>query len=257
MEVIAGGSAQGCDSVVTVNLFLLDVPESILEMTICPGASITVNGTVYGENRRTGTEILPGAAGNGCDSVIQVRIEVDSLLLTGIPRDTVWRIRKGQTVQLGLGFGFVPDRINWSPAEGLSCSDCPNPQATPASSVTYSAVIEHAGCTALHTVQMEVDDRVQWFAPNAFSPNDDGINDRFTIFTDVEEAPRIVLMRIFDRWGGVVFEGKDMVPGDESSGWDGKTRGKSCNSGVYMFVAEVETAFGEVLLFNGDILLLR
>ena len=255
-ETITGGSANGCDSVITVSLSFLPASESILEQTICPGAIIIVNGTTYGENRLSGTEVLTGAAANGCDSIVQVRLTLDSRL-AGLTRDTLLRIIRGQTVELGAGLNFIPDRITWTPATGLSCSDCPNPVAAPAASTTYTALIELGGCVATRVVQVSVDERIPVYAPNAFSPNDDGINDRFTLYADAGLALRIAVLRIFDRWGGMVFEGKDLEPGVEASGWDGKTRGKPCNAGMYFFAAEVVIGEGLPVVLSGEVNLLR
>ncbi len=255
-ETIAGGSANGCDSVVTVNLSLLPVPEFTMEQTICPGASLVINRTVYDETRLNGTEILAGAAANGCDSIVQVHLTVNDLL-AGLGRDTILRITRGQTAEIGPGLSFTPDRITWTPATGLSCSDCPNPVAAPASNAVYTALVEHQGCTATLVVRITVIERLPVYAPTAFSPNDDGINDRFTLYADAQEVPRIALLRVFDRWGGLVFEGKEIPPGETGSGWDGKAHGRDCPMGTYIYMAEVQTASGDTAVLKGEVNLLR
>ena len=63
------------------------------------------------------------------------------------------------------------------------------------------------------------------FVPNSFSPNNDGINDTFTVVTaNLSEFSMIV----FDRWGEIIFRSED-----PKSGWDGKYKGILCESGVY------------------------
>jgi len=74
-ERIAGGSVGGCDSLVEVQLDFYPPAAGVLERTICRGASLTVNGTVYDESRPRGTELLAGAAANGCDSLVEVRLK--------------------------------------------------------------------------------------------------------------------------------------------------------------------------------------
>ncbi len=334
--VIPGAGAQGCDSTVTINLRLLPAPEYNLNRSICPDEQLIVNGTVYNAQRTSGVEIFPGAAANGCDSIVRIQLSIDTLALDielqaancspqeggriviqsvsggtppysmavnagatqalgPLPRvlnglapgsyqllfsddnrcvvqqqviipdsvlfrlqpDTTIRLRPGQSVSLGPEWGFVPESVRWSPAEGLSCSDCPNPSTTPSADKTYQLTAMHQGCTAQQRVQLMVLSEPPVYAPNAFSPNGDGINDHFTLYADVEEAPRVLLLRIFDRWGGMVYEGRDIVPGDEATGWDGKVRGKDCSAGTYLFAAEVETAFGEVIPVQGAFQLLR
>jgi gliding motility-associated-like protein len=67
------------------------------------------------------------------------------------------------------------------------------------------------------------------FIPNAFTPDGDGNNDEFKV---KGEGLSIVDFRlsIFDRWGGQVFESKDV-----EKGWDGKKNGKDCPGGVYVY----------------------
>ncbi len=86
--------------------------------------------------------------------------------------------------------------------------------------------------------------------PNAFSPNDDGFNDQFTAFFDC--PPLEYQMRIFDRWGELVFETDDV-----SQGWDGDFRSEPMQTGVYIWVVDYTNNAGEVLQKKGDLVLLR
>jgi len=67
------------------------------------------------------------------------------------------------------------------------------------------------------------------FIPNAFTPDGDGVNDVFRV---VAEGSRIeeLELRIYDRWGGMVFESSGI-----ENGWDGKKAGKDCPGGVYVY----------------------
>jgi CHU_C Type IX secretion signal domain len=78
VEVIPGGSSNGTDSIFKVNLIYLDPVERDVVYTICDGDTIVVNGTAYHAANYEGTEVYPGAAANGCDSIehIQVFLEV-------------------------------------------------------------------------------------------------------------------------------------------------------------------------------------
>ncbi|WP_363325393.1 gliding motility-associated C-terminal domain-containing protein [Phaeodactylibacter sp.] len=86
--------------------------------------------------------------------------------------------------------------------------------------------------------------------PTAFSPNGDGINDYFFPQGDGFE---LIIMRIFDRWGGLVFEGNR-----NHSIWDGQMNGKPVTSGLYPYVAQFrELASGRTVARQGHVLLLR
>ncbi len=69
-----GGSYTGCDSIVNINLTYNETPVFDLTDTLCPGATINVRGTTYGENLRTGTEIFPAATSAGCDSTVNINL---------------------------------------------------------------------------------------------------------------------------------------------------------------------------------------
>ena len=67
------------------------------------------------------------------------------------------------------------------------------------------------------------------YIPNAFSPNDDGRNDQFLPY------PNCVIgeynMKIFNRWGKLVFESDDI-----DKGWDGKANGELLLSDVFVYI---------------------
>ncbi len=69
-EVIPGGAVGGCDSTVVINL--TPAAQGMLETTLCDYEIVEVNGTVYDKNNPTGTEILAGAAADGCDSLVYI-----------------------------------------------------------------------------------------------------------------------------------------------------------------------------------------
>ncbi len=74
-ETLIGVSANGCDSVVNVNLDFFAPAVFDLNQTLCADESITINGTVYDQNNPTGTETLAGASINGCDSVVSINLD--------------------------------------------------------------------------------------------------------------------------------------------------------------------------------------
>jgi gliding motility-associated-like protein len=87
------------------------------------------------------------------------------------------------------------------------------------------------------------------YLPNVFSPNNDGYNDVFYLRG---ESISQMDLKIYNRWGELVFESNDL-----SIGWDGKYKGKEYAEGVYFYVAEVTFANGEVQEKKGSITLIR
>ena len=72
METLGNGSINGCDSIISVNLTYNDEVIEMLEPTLCPGSSITVNGEIYDTNNPSGSETFPNGSVLGCDSTVVI-----------------------------------------------------------------------------------------------------------------------------------------------------------------------------------------
>ena len=83
------------------------------------------------------------------------------------------------------------------------------------------------------------------------------MNDIFLVFSNPEAGAKISFLRIFDRWGGLVFERNDINPNDPQFGWNGVHRGKFVNPGVYVFAVQLIYPDGLVENLTGDITLTR
>ncbi|MEL6639098.1 MAG: gliding motility-associated C-terminal domain-containing protein [Bacteroidota bacterium] len=173
----------------------------------------------------------------------------------------------GPDVTVTLGFDTDlnaeagPDGLvtgyRWEPAGSLTCADCPDPTATAPGTTTYSVeVFNAAGCTADDEVTVIVREDRPIYIPNAISPNGDGVNDFFTLYGG-PAADKIDLLRVFNRWGALVFEGRDLALGDEQRGWDGRFKEQFVGPDVYTFYAKVSFIDRVVLLFEGSINIIR
>ncbi len=87
-ETFINGGANGCDSIVTINLTILPAPTGSETSTICNNESITVNGTVYDATNPTGTEVFANGGVNGCDSTVTISLNVLSAV-TGSETSTI------------------------------------------------------------------------------------------------------------------------------------------------------------------------
>lgn len=85
--------------------------------------------------------------------------------------------------------------------------------------------------------------------PNAFTPNGDGLNDCFGIRKWGDA--RNVYFAIYNRWGDLVFETRDM-----NECWDGNYKGKQANAGNYVFYVIADTPCGKMNK-KGNVVLIR
>ena len=194
----------------------------------------------------------------GCRETIEVEV----------PQPPQLQVNAGPDLSIELGLStdlraiVVPSsrlvRYKWTPADStLSCFDCPRPSARPLLTTTYTvSVQDSSGCSALDDVELKVLKIRPIFIPNVFSPNGDGLNDYFAIFGN-QAAFSVKELRIYDRWGGQVFEGKNIPLNAENQGWDGTFDGKQLNPDAFTFYAIIRFIDGEEVLYKGSVTLVR
>ena len=156
-------------------------------------------------------------------------------------------------------FGFNNPVFSWStdsPSEEL-CLDCPRPIVRPLFTTVYELELQDslATCNLQDSIVITVTKDREVFAPNAFSPNGDGLNDFFTLYS---KGPVIIRrLEIFNRWGDLVFLADEMDTNNEQLGWNGFFKNEIMNTGVYVWQAELEFLDGVVEQKFGDVLLVR
>jgi len=149
-------------------------------------------------------------------------------------------------------------QITWTPTEGLSCSDCLNPLISPVQTMLYRLTVENKnGCADDATILVRVNKDGGIYIPNAFSPNGDGVNDKFMIYGKPEGVVEIKTFLVFSRWGETVWEYHHFSPNDPAAGWDGTHRGQTMNPAVFAYFAIIEFIDGTVKLYEGDVTLTR
>ncbi len=146
----------------------------------------------------------------------------------------------------------------WTPVEGLSCADCPNPVIdTPIVNQYNLKVINEFACQDSASVEVFIDEESLIYFPNAFSPNDDGINDYFQVFPNCSVAS-IDEFRVFDRFGGMVYslKGADKFS-DPRMFWNGWDEFVGANPGVYVWFLKMTLIDGTKRSFEGDVNVFR
>jgi gliding motility-associated-like protein len=115
----------------------------------------------------------------------------------------------------------------------------------------YKVTIENAViCSTTDSVLMLYCD-LSLRMPNAFTPNNDGLNDLFRPVTQFEKITSF-RMDIFDRWGRNIFETQNII-----QGWNGTIEGKPAPAGVYMYTISFKNPSGVTKILKGTFTLVR
>ncbi|MEO0627329.1 MAG: gliding motility-associated C-terminal domain-containing protein [Bacteroidota bacterium] len=260
LQTAAG--TNGCDLETTLILTENPIEAQLIEDAFCEGDTYVFNGREFTES---GTYLITeaGGAANGCD------LET-SLILT--ERETAANIDaavntlvQGQSVRLFPALSVTDTSnlaISWQPAASLSCSNCLNPLATPQENTTYTlTVIDEFGCLYLSDISITVINLLndnQVYIPNAFSPNEDGVNDDFRpFFKDPSQVSIINKFQVFSRWGDLVHSAEEVATNSPDIAWDGKFRGRRMNGAVFVYQLQFTTAEGRTQILSGDVMLTR
>lgn len=248
-------AANGCDSVVTVAALEPLMSNSTSEdIQICSGETALVFGQPVGT---PGSYSQTYTGSNGCDSIHTVNLTVTADLVLGFTGDIT--INYGETVVLNpIVNASASLTYQWNEDPTLSCTDCQNPVASPEATTVYTLTIFNGdNCTAMADIRVFVEKNFGVYVPNSFSPNGDGINDVFMVFSDGRSVSQVKTFSVFSRWGETVFVGTNIPPDQAAFGWDGSHRGEELDPAVFAWFAEVEFIDGTTKLFKGDVTLVK
>ena len=168
----------------------------------------------------------------GCRREFGLLLEPPSPLFLALPANA--RISLGDSLMIAATTNAVAPAISWHPPDFLDCATCLSPVARPLRTITYEvSLTDSLGCAVAGSVTLYVHQGNSLYVPNAFSPNGDGINDHLVVYADAS-VEELLYLRIFDRWGSLVFERRSFAPNEETQGWDGTIGGRSAPAGIYL-----------------------
>lgn len=110
-------------------------------------------------------------------------------------------------------------------------------------------VSNSAGCKVSDSLNVIEDCLGDILFPNAFTPNEDGINE---VFIGVGSIPENFNLKIYNRWGEVIFETNNF-----NQGWDGKYKDHFAHDGIYVYQANFTVSNNDPVEKTGRILLIR
>jgi gliding motility-associated-like protein len=276
--LVTGTSTHGCaasDSISISVKFPFEIQVSKRD-TLCAGNStmLTVSGGekyVWSPAASLNNPALANPVATPTESVSYRVIASDNMGCyqdTGFVPVTVYSIPtvdagNDKTINVGKTIELLPvvsndvTMVNWSPTSGIFRNSYPGISVKPNESLEYTVEVSNrGGCMARDRVTVNVlcnDANV--FIPNTFSPNGDGANDIF--FIRGSGVFQIKVLKIFNRWGEVVFERSNTFANNSSSGWDGSFNGKKLLPDIYVYTVAIVCDNNSILTYKGNIALLR
>jgi gliding motility-associated-like protein len=206
---------------------------SIKDSAVC-----SVNGFV------SPTDTLRDVCGNDSAFVTYRPVVISSPFENLKKIDTIF---EGETIILpSAGNGT----ISWDPHPTLSCTDCPNPTASPVTTTVYTArnsLALDCSVTGQFTVVVLKDAVVH--IPTGFTPNGDGRND---FFGPIGKVPEGYSLQVFNRNGEVVFKSSSMY-----DRWNGKFKGADQPTGVFIYLVTYKDMQGKLFQKKGTMVLIR
>lgn len=275
---VTGTSAQGCTAEDFVNITVIQ-PTTVTTtstQTICIGQSIQLNATgtaQYSWSPSTGlnnpnipnpiatpatttTYTVTGSDAKNCFTSTE-RATILVLPYPTVNAGSDVTVPVGTPVPLNPVTSGTGNQYQWTPAAGLSCANCPNPIAQPKVTTSYKLTVTNAGgCSASDAMTITVlCGANNLFMPNTFSPNGDGSNDVY--YPRGKGIQTVRSLRIFNRWGEMVYRRENFNANDPSAAWDGRYQGKALPPDVFVYMIDVVCENQTIVTVKGDIALIR
>jgi gliding motility-associated-like protein len=156
-------------------------------------------------------------------------------------------IIKGTSTQIMAVATGQDVNYSWAPAVFIDNAQALQPIVNPPQDTSYVlTVVSNQGCgTATDTMRVYVYKDI--YIPNAFSPNNDGLNDTWLI--PALRAYSEYTISVYNRYGQLIFYTKN-----NSKAWDGKFKGMPQPVGVYVYMVEIKDV---EKIFKGTLMLVR
>ena len=268
-------SSGGCDSLVTLTLTVHPMSTEETYLETCAGAPVVFEGDTL---TVSGTYTAQFQTVNGCDSTAILYLTVhpayDQIDIVQACDVYTWPVNgqtytqstvitdQGQTVH-GCDSStqlILTIHPSWKQVDSVTTTDpnylWPVNQSVYTQTGTYVANgTTSAGCDSVHILHLILL-RTGIYIPTAFSPNNDGINDRFTIYGG-SDLVLIESMTIYDRWGNKLATYADLPPGNPEYGWDGKSRDQPLDPGVYVFTGTLLMSDESQRLVKGEVTVVK
>lgn len=240
-------AASSCDSIIKLDLIVNPTYDEEVNADICQGESY-----MFGDKRLTTTGIYNETLQtiNGCDSVVRLTLNVhplyDTTVIDSICGGETYVFGNLELTESGIYTNTLQTENGCDSIVKLYLTFLPTYNDTikayiPVGSVynrngfyeSDSGIYQHFdytqfGCDSVTTLVLKIESNTI-FVPNAITPVSEDKNSIFTVYP-MDENIEIESLKIFFRWGELVYETKDI-----KQGWDGKYKGEYCQQGAYVY----------------------
>jgi gliding motility-associated-like protein len=147
--------------------------------------------------------------------------------------------------------------VDWQPTGNLFRNNYTDITVKPTQNTEYTVEVKNrGGCAARDRVTVFVIcDGTNFFIPNTFSPNGDGVNEIF--YPRGTGLFKIKNFKIFNRWGELMFEKNSFDANNPTYGWDGNFKGIQLNPDVFIYTIDIICNNKSVLTYKGNVALVR
>jgi len=247
-------STFGCDSTVTLQITIEDQITNYLEATICDGEVYEIDGEIY---QTTGLYEIVYENALGCDSILYFNLivldspdasfsySIVNITEDGVEIDFFDNSEGATSNSWNFGNGNLLENSSTS-TQTYDNTEATNYQTTLIVSNDY-------GCEDTVIRIISVVPELNVYVPNTFTPNGGKFNTVFLPIITGDINPQIFNMKIFNRWGEIIFETNNV-----KKGWDGLHNGTPAVEGTYIWVIEFTQLSNKIpVVYKGHINLLR
>jgi gliding motility-associated-like protein len=243
-----------------------------IDFKTCPGDSVFIDASLYGIQYKwsdgdtspkkwisSPSEITMKASSLCETKIIDFSVSNDLATVNIVPDSII--IDLGDQVFIVSEYQNIDNKVifEWKAEnnEYIDCTSCKDIYLTPLFSGFFTLQMTNdQGCVVFDKVYIRVKKDRSIYSPNIISANRDGNNDVFFLSGNAKNA-RGQFLKIYDRWGNLIFNSGSFDLNEASFGWDGRFKEKHVVSGVYTWVASLSYIDGHVDTIKGDVTVIK
>lgn len=274
IKVVITSKITGCSSTATFNPTVQSAPAFTITSNLCPNQNGTINLSIQNPDNYTYVWTPASAIVSGGDTrnpVIKLGATTDlKVIITNITTGCMTDGSHTATVPAPIVVSFTNPQVEITQGKD-GVLEIKNPIAgavytwstgqtgtsitvDPTVNTTYTvSVTDPNGCTGSGTINVVVRTvnctEKEEYLPNAFTPNEDNINDILYVKSNVITDMELV---IYNRWGQEVFSSTDI-----NKGWDGSCDGKKLSPDAYAYYLKGTCLNGDTFIKKGNVSILK